>query len=248
MSQCISPQYHLITRSQLTDSARFTEKTIPDQASKVFIVTGSSSGVRKELAQIPYSHNAKVYVAARCSKKASKAIESIKSSIELQLGANDIAPFLFTKLLTPILVTTAKSSSPGSVRVVWVSSGAAEESSPPGGHKYITSKVNNILLTKEYAKRCGAGGILSLAATCSTWQNYIHQKILYIPIHNAYTGLFASLSPGVTPETNGAWTKLFHLIITQGRFAPPRKDLEASAKSEEEGGTGTGKFLEWTEA
>lgn len=52
---------------------------------------------------------------------------------ELQLGTNCVAPFLFTKLLTPILVETAKTAVAGSVRVVWVSSSAAQRFSPAGG-------------------------------------------------------------------------------------------------------------------
>lgn len=166
----------------------FTEKELADQAGKVkiqsssrtnrfciskahsqkvFIVSGSSAGVGKELAQILYSRNAKVYVAA---EKASNVIAQIKSKFpdskgdlvyladltaikksaedflskeqrldvlwnnagvmatpqgsvtkqgyELQLSTNNVAPFLFTQLLTPILARTAKSARPGSVRVV----------------------------------------------------------------------------------------------------------------------------------
>ena len=187
----------------------------------------------KELAQILYSHNAKVYVAARSKEKASKAIESIKAAFpksagelvflsldlddlttikksaeeflskekkldvlwnnagvmippqgsktkqgyELQLGTNNVAPFLFTKLLTPILASTAKTSPTGSVRVVWVSSSAAEGFSPTNGvdmdnldyktdksawHKYGVSKAGNVLHCKEYAKRHEADGIISV--------------------------------------------------------------------------------------
>ena len=91
-----------------------------------------------------------------------------KQGYELQLGTNNVAPFLFTKLLTPTLVKTAKSSPPGSVRVVWVSSSAAEMFSPPGGvdlenldykvdkgawPKYGVSKAGNLLHSKEFAKR-----------------------------------------------------------------------------------------------
>lgn len=46
--------------------------------SKVYIVTGSNTGVGKEVAQILYSKNAKVYVAARSETKATQAIEDIK--------------------------------------------------------------------------------------------------------------------------------------------------------------------------
>jgi retinol dehydrogenase-12 len=100
-----------------------------------------------------------------------------KQGYELQLGTNNVAPFLFTKLLTPILTKTAKEAPPGSVRVVWVSSSAAEGFSPKGGvdmgnldykkdkatwHKYGVSKAGNVLHAKEYARRFGGEGILSL--------------------------------------------------------------------------------------
>jgi NAD(P)-dependent dehydrogenase (short-subunit alcohol dehydrogenase family) len=205
----------------------------PTKNAQVFIVTGGASGIGKELVQILYSHNAKIYIAARSSEKAATAIESIKTSFpdskgelvylhldlddlttikasaqeflnkeqrldvlwnnagvmvppqgsktkqgyELQLGTNDVAPFLFTKLLTPTLVKTAKESSPGAVRVVWVSSSIAEGASPKGGldlsnldykkdqgawHKYAVSKAGNILHSKEFAKRYGSDGVISV--------------------------------------------------------------------------------------
>jgi retinol dehydrogenase 12 len=38
------------------------------------------------------------------------------------------------------------------------------------------------------------------------------------------------------------------LVVPWGRFFPLRKDLETAAKTEAEGGTGTGlKFWEWSE-
>jgi retinol dehydrogenase 12 len=133
---------------------------------EVFIVTGATSGVGKALAQILYSHNAKVYLGARSQAKALEVIKQIKSQspnsngdaiflyldledlttikgsvqeflskedrldvlwnnagvmgpvpglktkqgYELQLGTNTVAPFLFTKLLIPILMHTAKKS------------------------------------------------------------------------------------------------------------------------------------------
>ena len=211
--------------------------------SQVFIVTGSSSGVGKELAQILYSHNAKVYVAARSQSKADAAISSIKTAFpdstgelvylhldlddlttikksaedflsrekkldvlwnnagvmrppqgsktkqgyELQLGTNNLAPFLFTKLLTPIMAETAKSSPPGAVRVVWVSSSIAEAYSPTNGvdmnnlgyeqdknawHKYGVSKAGNVLHCKEYAKRHAGDGIISVVrGLLETWSS-----------------------------------------------------------------------------
>jgi len=201
---------------------------------QIFIVTGSSGGIGKELAQILYGHNAKVYIAARSGEKATQAIETIKQAhpeskgelvylhldladlttvkasadeflrnekkldvlwnnagvmippqgsvtkqgYELQLGTNNLGPFLFTKFLTPILAKTAQTAPPGSVRVVWVSSSSARRTSPTTGgvdmsnldykidhghwYKYGTSKAGNILHSSEYAKRYGKDGIISV--------------------------------------------------------------------------------------
>ena len=196
-------------------------------------MTGGASGIGLELVKILYSHNAKVYVAARSEQKASKAIATVQASFpkskgglvflhldlddltvvkqsaetflskeskldvlwnnagvmvppegsktkqgyEAQLGTNCLGPFLFTKILTPLLVETAKSAPRGSVRVVWLGSSAAEMMSPKGGvdmtnldykkketnwYKYGTSKAGNVLYAKELAKRYQADGVLSV--------------------------------------------------------------------------------------
>jgi retinol dehydrogenase-12 len=304
-------------------TATFTETECPDQTGKVFIVTGSTAGVGKELAQILYSKNAKVYIAARSSEKAEKVITAIKASFpdskgelvylhldlddlttikasadeflsketkldvlwnnagvmvpaqgsktkqgyELQLGTNNVAPFLFTKLLTPILVDTAKANAPGTTRVVWVSSSAVEMS-PKGGvdlnnldykvdkgawAKYGVSKAGNLLHSHEFARRYGKDGVISIALNPGNLKSELQRHLpslvvslmsimLYTPIHGAYTELFAGLSPTVTPEQNGAW------VIPWGRFGVPRKDLVLAAKEESEGGLGTAKkFWEWSE-
>ena len=56
-----------------------------------------------------------------------------KQGYELQLGTNNVAPFLFTKLLHPVLARTAKHAPANSVRVVWTSSSGVESFSPKGG-------------------------------------------------------------------------------------------------------------------
>lgn len=100
-----------------------------------------------------------------------------KQSYELQLGTNCVAPFLFTKLLTPVLISTARLEPPGTVRVVWISSSAAEGFSPKYGvdignleyksdksaaHKYGVSKAGNVLHAKEFARRFGGDGVISV--------------------------------------------------------------------------------------
>merc|ERR1712113_1179512 len=74
--------------------------------------------------------------------------------------ANQVGPFLFTKLLTPLLSDTAKSSSDG-VRVVAVSSGAHKKaainyndpyvvaSTSPFGGPYGQSKLAQIMHMRE---------------------------------------------------------------------------------------------------
>jgi retinol dehydrogenase-12 len=224
---------------------KFIESSIPDLQGKVYIVTGASAGVGKELARILYSRNGTVYVAARSVDKASAAIawiqqshpdsqgtlhflkldlndlEGIKPSAEeflskekrldvlfnnagvmvppkgsttkqgyeLQLGTNCVAPFLFTKLLTPLIVQTAKTSPAGEVRVVWVSSGAVEIGAPKGGldvqnldykvdkaswEKYSISKGGNILHAVEYARRYREEGIISIVSLPCSLDRKVH--------------------------------------------------------------------------
>ena len=103
----------------------------------------------------------------------------IAQGYELQIGTNNVAPFLFTKLLTSLLVRTAKSAPKGSVRVVWVSSIVAEITSPkngvemdnldykkdkPGWHKYGVSKAGNWYHATEFAKLHKADGITSVVS------------------------------------------------------------------------------------
>lgn len=158
---------------------------------------------------------------------------------ELQLGVNNLGPFLFTKLLTPILAATAKKAEQGSVRVVWVSSMATEMVPivPTGGMDmadienraskanflcYALSKSGNYLHGVEYAKRYTASeGIVSVPLNpgnlnSDLWrtQGWLVAKmlkafVLHPPVRGAYTELFAGLSPDVTLEKSGEWGEFF---------------------------------------
>jgi retinol dehydrogenase-12 len=68
-------------------------------------VTGSSSGVGKQLAQILYSHDAKVYIAARSIEKADKAIADIKAAFPKSNGE-----LIFLYLNLDDLTTVRKSA------------------------------------------------------------------------------------------------------------------------------------------
>jgi retinol dehydrogenase-12 len=152
---------------------------------------------------------------------------------ELQLGTNNIGTFMFTKLLTPILIATARQEPPSAVRVVWVASSATELGSPtPGGllmdnldyhsdksamYKYAISKVGNYFHATEFAKRYVADGVVSISLNPGMLNSdlYRHQSaifgfflrrvVLHPSIFGAYTELFAGLSPEVTIERSGDW-------------------------------------------
>lgn len=190
-----------------------------------------------------------------------------KQGYEQQLGTNCIAPFLFTQLLTPILVNTAKTASPSSVRVVWVSSSAIGRA-PTGGvdlknmeyskdtnawTKYGVSKAGNYYYGTQFAKLHKDNGVVSVCLNPGNlktdlqrhvprWQMPIINMMVYSPIHGAYTELFAGLSPDVSLKTSGAW------IQPWGRFDTIRSDLQRGSKSRAEGGTGIAEdFWEWSE-
>ncbi|OTA54473.1 NAD(P)-binding protein [Hypoxylon sp. EC38] len=57
---------------------KFTDKDVPDQSGKVFIVTGGASGVGFEVSRILYGKNAIVYIATRTASKIQNAIEDMR--------------------------------------------------------------------------------------------------------------------------------------------------------------------------
>jgi len=191
-----------------------------------------------------------------------------KQGYELQLGTNNVAPFLFTKLLTPILTHTAQAAPLGSVRVIWVSSLAAELASPKGGldmnnldykkdqspsTKYAISKAGNVLHSQQYSRLHKEDRIVSLSLNpgnlitglqrhISSPAKWLGHRISYTPIHGAYTELYTGLSPEISMDQSGGW------VIPWGRLADIRKDIAEAAKSKEEGGSGTAeKFWAWSE-
>lgn len=120
-----------------------------------------------------------------------------KQGYELQLGTNCVAPFLFTKLLTPVLRETARTSPKGDVRVVWVSSMIAQFLAPKGGvemdnldykvdkgkeAKYAVSKGGNVLHALEYQRLYGGDGIISVVSLpfpCPSSSSAVHYSTKY---------------------------------------------------------------------
>lgn len=99
---------------------------------------------------------------------------------DLEMGTNCLAPYLLTVLLEPILIRTAASAPPLSVRVVFVvsllqlgtptsvisfDSQGAPKVLPKAMDNYMQSKAGGSLLAAEFAKRLGSKGIFSLVGT-----------------------------------------------------------------------------------
>ncbi|KAF2971578.1 hypothetical protein GQX73_g2020 [Xylaria multiplex] len=176
---------------------------------------------------------------------------------ELQLGVNSIGTFLFTRCLSSILVSTASSATPNSVRVVWVSSQAAESAPKPAidfsnmdyqrdetpWQKYERSKAGNILHSCEAARRSerNGDGVLhvslhpgifptDLQRTMPAWQARLVKILGKEPKYGAYTQLYAGLDSRVE---NG------NFVGPYGRPSKARKDLCEESLGKE--------FWEWTE-
>lgn len=291
-----------------------TEKNLPDQQGKVFIVTGGSGGLGKELVTILYQHNAKIYIAARSEAKTKAAMEEIQKlhpnstgelvylhlqlddlttiktsaeeflakesrldvlwnnagvmvppqgsksvqGYELQLGTNNLGHFLFTHFLHAVLAKTAQTAPKNSVRVIWVSSSAADAAPTPAidfdnmdyhreesiWPKYSRSKAGNVLHSAEFARRTAGEGIISISLnpgnfitnlqqSMPKWQIAMFKFLTYPPKNGAYTELFAGLDQSITEANNGGWVSPF------GRVEAGRQDL-----LEPELGK---KYWEWTE-
>ncbi|KAL2844839.1 hypothetical protein BJY01DRAFT_248002 [Aspergillus pseudoustus] len=211
---------------KLVASAEFKEisELVP---TLVFIITGVSSGVGKELATILFARHGKVYLATRSETKTKAVIDEIRklhpisqgdlihlsvhlddlSTIkqsaqrflaresrldvlwnnaavivppkglvsaqghEIQYAVNCVGHFLFTKLMQPVLLRTARveaaAGKKDGVRVVWVSSSAADHVAKPAidfdnmdyrrdegiWSLYARSKAGNVLQAVEFARR-----------------------------------------------------------------------------------------------
>ena len=107
-------------------------------------------------------------------------MHSVYQGHDLEMATNCLGPFILNHLLEPILARTASADSGSrSVRVVWVSSMIAA-SVPPGGiqfeksgtpkvlknamQNYMQSKVGNVFLASEAARRLGRDGIINVVS------------------------------------------------------------------------------------
>ncbi|KAL8408548.1 hypothetical protein RB594_007109 [Gaeumannomyces avenae] len=162
---------------------------------------------------------------------ASPAGSKTVQGYDLQLGTNNLGPFLFTKLLYPLLVSTAAavagSEHASSTRVVWVSSNGAQSAPTPpvdfGNidysirdetpfNKYFRSKAGNIFHARELARRSkeASDGVISVAMEPGLIKSDIGR--------NVSTAVHVISAPFQGSVEDGASTELFaglHESITE---------------------------------
>ncbi|KAH8687940.1 hypothetical protein BGZ60DRAFT_394871 [Tricladium varicosporioides] len=192
---------------------------------------------------------------------------------EMQMGTNCVGPFLFTKILSPILVSTAKIAPKGSVRVVWVSSSAAEGLSPAGGvplpfsqfsgeeyerkggmYRYGVSKAGNYLHAAEYARRFRDSGIVSIGLNPGNLNSELYRTqgaitgkfLRAFVLHEPVLGAYTELFAGLSPQVT--IERSGEWVVPWGRFMKIRKDLRDASRLKVDGGIGVGEmFWEWCE-
>ncbi|KAI0160662.1 putative estradiol 17 beta-dehydrogenase [Xylariaceae sp. FL1272] len=199
----------------------------------------------------------------------SETMTKTAQGYEEGIGVNCVGTFLFTMLLTPLLVATAKVEPADTVRVVWLSSFGLEQFAPEGGamdldnldfhipkpgvERYGLSKVGSWLQAVEYARRHCPDGIVSVAVnpgniktTLARNQGMLLKMIVgaitYPVINGVCTQLFAAFSPEITTKFD--WKTKW--VIPFGRVANFRPDLTKAVMSVQEGGNDTArKFWQW---
>jgi NAD(P)-dependent dehydrogenase (short-subunit alcohol dehydrogenase family) len=187
---------------------------------------------------------------------------------EMHMGTNNLGPFLFTKLLLPLLTQTAASAPLNSVRVVWTSSAIIDMASPPGGlslaeleqgrhsrdlnRNYASSKAGNWFLASELSKRhqdivsvaLSPGTLRTPAWNGAGWMlKLLMAPFFHAPEMGALTLLWAGFSDEVKVGDGGKYG------IPWGRWNEgPKKEHLDSLRGREEGGTGlAGEFWEYCE-
>jgi retinol dehydrogenase-12 len=162
---------------------------------------------------------------------------------EMNLGINVLGTFLFTKLLTPALISTARSEPAGSVRVIWVSSLGTEMSGEksiglsiddleahakrPAMDRYALSKAGNWLHAVDCARRLQSDGVVSvpinpgnlnteLARQHPVFIQRILQLLVYPPLYGACTQLYAAMSSDIDVVNSGIWGK---------RYIAPKRNM-----------------------
>ncbi|TEB33119.1 NAD(P)-binding protein [Coprinellus micaceus] len=151
---------------------------------------------------------------------------------DLQFGTNVLGHFYFTRLLIPALLNATKSSRDGKARIVNTSSSgsyiaainfdtlkdSALRRKKGAQELYSQSKLGNVLVSNELARRYGSQGIVStslnpgnLDSELTRHWNKVQTKVVRaLILHPVPFGALTQLYAGTTEEganLNGQWLK-----------------------------------------
>ena len=82
------------------ETPTITEQTLKNQAGKVFLITGATSGIGFELAKILFAVDATIWITARSSEKAQQTISALKQASPHSKGAVHTVVIDFNDLKT----------------------------------------------------------------------------------------------------------------------------------------------------
>ncbi|KAF6762246.1 hypothetical protein DFP72DRAFT_1041624 [Ephemerocybe angulata] len=160
---------------------------------------------------------------------------------DLQFGTNVLGHFYLTKLLLPTLLETARSSPDGKARVINTSSLMSRFASAPDFNTfkdsaerramgtsdlYNQSKLGNIIISNEFARRYGDQGLVSVAVNpgnlgsgSKAHKSYIKEALVALILSNPFSlGALTQLWAGTTEEgasMNGKY------LIPWARYGEP---------------------------
>ncbi|KAI1617119.1 short-chain dehydrogenase [Exophiala viscosa] len=130
-----------------------TEKNLPDQNGKVYLITGANTGVGYQLATILYSRNAKVYIGARSEAKALAAIDNLKQLHPKSEGSLEYLHLDLSDLTT--IKATAEEFMSRETKLHWLNNNAGVMVPPEGSKgaqgidlQFQTNILGPFLLTK----------------------------------------------------------------------------------------------------
>ncbi|KAG9315699.1 hypothetical protein JVU11DRAFT_3346 [Chiua virens] len=161
---------------------------------------------------------------------------------DLQFGTNVLGHHYFTKLLLPLLISTAKASPDGKARIVTVSSSMHTFGSlkfetfrdTPARRKlsthslYSQSKYGNVVLASELDRRYRSEGVVSISLNPGNIQSELQRHMgsiirtisnlgLYDTTHGALTQLYAGTCPAAA-DFGGKY------LVPWARIGPSRED------------------------
>jgi NAD(P)-dependent dehydrogenase (short-subunit alcohol dehydrogenase family) len=131
----------------------FKLENLPSQKGKVFLVTGSASGIGFKIAETLYAKGGKVYIAGRSPQKAQEAIEAIQRAVPQSEGALEFLLLVLDDLSTIKDTVDAFGSKESKLDVLFNNAGVSQ---PPLGSvskqgvelQLATNCLGPFLLTK----------------------------------------------------------------------------------------------------